>query len=188
MLALEKIYILTISNTILENEMLIGKLTSHLIKYKKVINMVISKKLLTLFAIFCIIASAGIVCAAEEGGYAGSNYQSMNGASGSQYYVNNANNLEPGAGLPLENQTGYVPLDADGNPIFNATATTTSNATGNATGHVTGNATANTTANATGNSTNATAPSSLLATGNPIMILLAVIAVIGGYGAIRRRK
>ena len=171
--------------------MLIPKLTCHANIIKKVIIMAISRKLLTLLAIFCVIASAGIVCAADQGGYAGSNYQDMNGVSGSQYYVNNGDNLEPGAGLPLENQTGYVPLDNNGNPITNATANTTvASAAGNPTGNATGNTTANTTvANATGNTTaNATALSSMLATGNPIMILFALIAFIGGYGAIRRIK
>ena len=135
--------------------------------------MVISKKLLTLFAIFCIIASAGIVCAAEQGGYAGSNYQNMNGASGSQYYVNNGNDLEPGAGLPLENQTGYVPLDNNGNPITNATANTTvASAAGNPTGNATGNA---------------TSAHSMPATGNPILALLAVSAVLGGACVLRRK-
>ena len=67
----------------------------------------ISKKLLALLAIFCIIASAGAACAAEydgsyaesnyqdegsygesqyeDGGYAGNNYQDDGGAAGSQY-------------------------------------------------------------------------------------------------------
>ena len=64
----------------------------------------ISKKLLTLLAIFCIIASAGAACAADydsgydaigyaddagnqygDGGYAGSNYVDEGGYAGSQY-------------------------------------------------------------------------------------------------------
>ena len=135
-----------------------------------------NKKLLTLLAIFCVIVSAGVVCAADQGGYAGCNYQDENGVCGSQYYVNEKNvTLEPGAGLPLENQT---------NPYQNAThtvaanttnTTNTTNATGNAT-HVAGN-------------TNHTAHAAhtMPATGNPIIALLAVSAVLGGAALIRRK-
>ena len=139
----------------------------------------LNKKLLTLLAIFCLIVSAGVVCAADQDGYAGMNYQNMNGVSGSQYAV--ADGLEPGNGLPLENQTGYVPLDADGNPILNAT--------GNATGNATQNVTANVTTNVTGNAThNVTAQHTMPVTGNPIIALLAVTSLVGGYAALRRNK
>ena len=138
-----------------------------------------NKKLLTLLAIFCLIVSAGVVCAADQDGYAGINYQNMNGVSGSQYAV--ADGLEPGNGLPLENQTGYVPLDADGNPILNATG----NATGNATQNVTANVTSNVTANATHN---VTAQHTMPVTGNPIIALLAVTGIIGGYAVLRRNN
>lgn len=138
-----------------------------------------NKKLLTLLAIFCLIVSAGVVCAADQDGYAGCNYQNMNGVSGSQYAV--ADGLEPGNGLPLENQTGYVPLDADGNPILNATG----NTTGNATHNVTGNVTANVTGNATHN---VTAQHTMPVTGNPIIALLAVTGIIGGYAVLRRNN
>ena len=139
----------------------------------------LNKKLLTLLAIFCLIVSAGVVCAADQDGYAGINYQNMNGVSGSQYAV--ADGLEPGNGLPLENQTGYVPLDADGNPILNAT--------GNATGNATQNVTANVTTNVTGNAThNVTAQHTMPVTGNPIIALLAVTGIIGGYAVLRRNN
>ena len=139
----------------------------------------LNKKLLTLLAIFCLIVSAGVVCAADQDGYAGINYQNMNGVSGSQYAV--ADGLEPGNGLPLENQTGYVPLDADGNPILNAT--------GNATGNATQNVTANVTANVTNNAThNVTAAHKMPVTGNPIIALLAVTGIIGGYAVLRRNN
>ena len=138
-----------------------------------------NKKLLTLLAIFCLIVSAGVVCAADQDGYAGINYQNMNGVSGSQYAV--ADGLEPGNGLPLENQTGYVPLDADGNPILNETG----NATGNATQNVTANVTSNVTANATHN---VTAQHTMPVTGNPIIALLAVTGIIGGYAVLRRNN
>lgn len=143
--------------------------------------MIFSKRLLAALVIICAIVSAGTVCAADLGGYAGSNYQDDNGFSGSQYYANNGN-LEPGAGLPLENQTGYVPLDSAGNPIAH-NGTNGTHTTGNASGY----APANTTANAT-NTTNATAHTSMLPTGNPIIILLAVLGIVSGYGLIRRNK
>lgn len=154
-----------------------------------------NKKLLSILAIFCIIASAGIVCAADSNGYAGSNYQDNNGFSGSQYnedytggyagsqynedytggYAgsNYYENAEPGNGLPLENQT---------NPFA---GNATHNATGNATGEPTQNATV--AGNTTGNATNATS-NNMLATGNPILVLLAVGAVLGGATVLRRRK
>ncbi len=147
-----------------------------------VILMDFNKKLLTLLAIFCIIASAGIVCAADNGGYAGSNYQNMNGVSGSQYGL--YADFEPGNGLPIEDQTGNVPLDTDGNTTNNTTGNTTGNATNNATGNITDN----TTANVTANTTNATAAHALPSTGNPIIALLAVTGIVGGYAVRRRNK
>lgn len=146
-----------------------------------------NKKLFSILAIFCIIASAGIVCAADSGNFAGNDNGSLNGEydqngyagmhyseneqdgyAGSQYY----NNAEPGNGLPLENQT---------NPYAG-------NATHNATGNATGNATQNATVagNTTGNATNATSHN-MLSTGNPILILLAVGAVLGGVTVLRRK-
>ena len=142
------------------------------------------KKFLILLAIFCIVGSAAAVSAADvssnNDGWAGSNYQDMNGVAWSQYNGNNA--LEPGNGIPLENQTGYVPTDANGQPLANATGhaagTNVTNTTHNATAHAT---------NAT-NATNATAPHTMLATGNPILILLGVTAAVGGYAALRKRN
>ena len=135
----------------------------------------LNKKLLALLAIFCVIVSASAVCAADNDGYAGSNYQDTNGVSdvGNGTAIDgNQDALEPGAGLPLENQTNNV----------------TANTTDNATGNTTGNATNNVTANATSNSTNATSIQNMLATGNPIIALLAVGAIAGGYAVIRRNK
>ena len=146
----------------------------------------LSKKLLTLFAIFCVILSASAVCAADYDGYAGSNYQDMN-VNGIQNDAIDMDNsvetdgnedaLEPGAGLPLENQTSYV------------AGNTTDNATGNSTGNITGNTTNNTTGNITGNTTgNTTAIQHMLSTGNPILVLLVVSGIAGGYAVIRRNK
>ena len=146
--------------------------------------MEIKRKLLVLLAIFCVIGSAGIACAADNSSYDGNYYQDMNGIdesqnandnggyAGSQYYKN----AEPGAGLPLENQT---------NPYA---GNTTNDATGNITGNATNNATGNSTHNMTGNTTPANSNNKMLTTGNPILALLAVSAIIGGYGIIRRDK
>ena len=136
----------------------------------------LNKKLLTLLAIFCLIVSAGVVCAADQDGYAGINYQIMNGVSGSQYAV--ADGLEPGNGLPLENQTG---------PVGNATSNVVGNSTGNATGNTTGNATVHAAGAPTNTTGNATAHHSMPATGNPILALFAVTAVLGGYAVLRRK-
>ena len=137
-----------------------------------------NKKLLTLLAIFCVIASAGFVCAADDASSQDGivlgesiNEPANLGSDAGQNDVNQST-LEPGAGLPLENQTGPV-----------------GNATGNETGNITGNTTANVTANATGNTTgNATVPQHLLATGNPIIALFAVSAIMGSYAVIKRNK
>ena len=137
----------------------------------------LNKKLLTLLAIFCLIASAGVVCAADyDDGYAGINYEDMNGVSGSQYDDTNDTVLEPGAGLPLENQTNPMA----GNDTNNATGNTTGNITGNATAHAAGGIAGNTT-------TNATAHNTMFATGNPILALFAVCAVLCGAAIIRKQ-
>ena len=151
----------------------------------------LNKKLLTLLAIFCIIASAGIVCAEDQGGYAGSN-KNMSDTDG----------LEPCNGLLLENHVDNIPLDSDSTPILNtienATGNTTGNvttdnATGNATDNTTENstpnATENTTGNVTGNATsNVIAHHTLPVSGNPVIALLAVISLVGGYAALKRNK
>ena len=47
----------------------------------------LSKKIFAVFAILCIVASAGVVCASEDGdgAYAGSNYDDRGGWAGSNY-------------------------------------------------------------------------------------------------------
>ena len=136
------------------------------------------KKFFVLLAIFCVIGSAAAVCAADvsddfdsqalgqsddfDGGWAGSQYED-GGWAGSQYQDDGG-----WAGSQynetLENAT--------------ANATNTTNIT---------NDTADTTAPVVANQTNATAPHTMLATGNPILALLAVSAVLGGC-AIYKRK
>ena len=146
----------------------------------------LSKKLLTLLAIFCVIASAGVVCAAdngdnlgtvyaddmsgyagsqyEDGGYAGSQYQDDGGWAGSQY---NASEENGGWAGSQYNET-----------LKNANATNTTHVA--AAGEPT-NATTNITANATSSQ-------HMLATGNPILLLVGVCAVAGGYAVLRRKE
>lgn len=127
----------------------------------------ISKKLLALLAIFCVVVSAGVVCAADyDGGNLGSDYaDDMGGYSGSQY--------EDGgyAGSNYQDDGGWAGSQ------YNETL---ENATGLAAGEPT-NVTDNMTANATSTNT-------MLATGNPILMLLGVSAILGSAAVLRRRK
>ncbi len=145
--------------------------------------MAISKKLFSLLAIFCVIASAGMACAADvvddgeftdvlsaddnsgysgsqydDGGWAGSQYEDDGGWAGSQYNET----LENGSHRP------YIDPDyAHMEPGSNASAA----------GEPINNSTGNNTA----------AAYKLPATGNPIIALLAVTAVIGGYSILKRK-
>ncbi len=126
------------------------------------------KKLLTLLAIFCVIASAGVVCAADasadgnlgidyadEGGYAGSQYQD-GGYAGSQY----------------QDDGGWAGSQ------YNETLEN-----GNATSQFGAGEPTNT----TGNTTNATT-SKMLATGNPILLIIGATAILGGCGVALRKR
>ena len=136
------------------------------------------KKLLVLLAIFCIISSAAVACVcATDADYAESNHQDMNGIDGNQYdhaIIGDENSTAPAedAGLSPENQT---------NPLI---GNETGNATDNATAHEAGNTTGADIQNATGNATPTT--NGMPSTGNPIIALLAVSALIGSYAVIKR--
>ena len=136
----------------------------------------LTRKLLALLAIFCLIASAGAVCAADN--VTGDvNYQDMNGVAGSQYQD------EAGVG-------DHPDFDADGDdshptapeidPDYAHHEPGSTNTTGNSTIHAAGEPT-----NTTGN---ATAAHTMHATGNPILILLVISAVLGGCGVALRKK
>jgi hypothetical protein len=167
----------------------------------------LSKKLLTLLAIFCVIASAGVVCAAdngdnlgtvyaddmsgyagsqyEDGGYAGSQYQDDGGWAGSQY--------EDGgyAGSQYQDDGGwagsqYNASEENGGWAGSQYNETLENANATNTTHV---AAAGEPTNATTNITaNATSSQHMLATGNPILLLVGVCAVAGGYAVLRRKE
>ena len=135
----------------------------------------LTKKFFILLAVFCVICSVAVISAADisgdNGGWVGSQYNAteQGGWAGSQY---NATEQGGWAGSQY-NATAE-------NALANATNTTnTTNAT---------NGTANVTGNSTHNATNSTLPHNLLATGNPILVLLVIAVVAGGIAALRRRK
>ena len=181
---------------------------AHIKFINKVITMDLSKKLLTLLAIFCVIASAGVVCAADNGDYLGSNYaDDMSGYAGSQYedggYAGSqyqddggwaGSQYEDGgyAGSQYQDDGGWAGSQYNESAEDHGWAGSQYNETlenANATGNATGNATAPVAANTTAtNATNATAPQGMLATGNPILLLLGVTAVAGGYVVLRRKQ
>ena len=142
----------------------------------------LSKKIFAVFAILCIVASAGVVCASEDGdgAYAGSNYDDRGGWAGSNYEDHGG-----WAGSNYEDHGGWA--GSQYNETANSQNHTAAGAPVNSTGH---NITANKTANVTNttNKTNATSPFNMLATGNPILILIVVIAVVGGIAVYRRNK
>ena len=130
----------------------------------------ISKKLIAVLAIFCLIVSTGVVCAEDVSG---------EGDFGS------GDDIGPDG--PTDVAPDGVPYHDDGtDPTGNATGDN-SNSTGNVT-NKTGNVT-NTTGNHTNhtNATNATTNHGLLSTGNPILILLVVIAIVGAVIVIKRK-
>ena len=116
------------------------------------------KKFLILLAIFCVIGSAVAVSAADVGGDVYSD-GTDDGLTDKPIIDPDYAHMEPGS-----NQTD--------------------NATDNATGDAAGEPAANETANVT---VNAATSHNMPATGNPILALLAVGAVLGGYGIIRRK-
>lgn len=149
-----------------------------------------------MLAIFCVVVSAASVCAADgdsydgwagshyqdyggyagsqysdeyEGGYAGSNYPDDGGWAGSQY---NATAEESVPDRPLIDPD-YAHMEAAGEPT---------NQTGNTTVTAAGADTASPAAE------NTTAAHTLPATGNPIVMLIGVTALIGGCAVLRRKK
>ena len=158
------------------------------------------KKFLIILAIFCVIGSAAAVSADDIGLHDSTNaeykYDDMNVVSGSQY---NPDDQGLGQDAAVEHDTSFVP---DGNPEVPIPE-------GNNTGHAAGepdtqaaqnqtasNATATDTPaetqasenlNMTNGTGNATSSHGMLATGNPILALLAVGAVLGSVAVIKRK-
>lgn len=148
----------------------------------------LKNNIFAILAIFCVILSACAVSAADHGnimtddGYLDDSEDGHNGA----IIPPDANHNEAAMG----NAAGgdYLDDSEDGHngtiipPDTNHNEAALMNATGNAT------AAGENVQNATGNATNATATSTMPATGNPIIALLAVGAVLGGYTVLRRKE
>ena len=159
----------------------------------------ISKKLLlTLLAIFCVIASAGAVCAADaysDGGYdglgysdesgdwAGSQYSDddQGGYSGSQYSDDDQGGYS-GSQYNEDEQGGYAgsqyDVDEQGGYAGSQYNETLENA---AAGEP-----VNDTVVADNMTADATSSHTMLETGNPILALFAVTAIIGGLSFFKR--
>ena len=136
----------------------------------------ISKKLLTLLAIFCVIASAGAACAADAYGDAG--YDELSYTDDIGEWV--------GSQYSDDNQTGWAGSqynDTDqGGYAGSQYNETLENAAANAAAGepVSDSVSQNMTANATSSHT-------MLETGNPILALLAVGAVLGSCAVLKRK-
>ncbi|MBE6502040.1 MAG: hypothetical protein E7Z79_06310 [Methanobrevibacter thaueri] len=172
----------------------------------------ISKKLLlTLLAIFCVIASAGAVCAADaysdggydglgysdesgdwagsqysdddQGGYSGSQYSDddQGGYSGSQYNEDEQGGYA-GSQYDVDEQGGYAgsqyDVDEQGGYAGSQYNETLENA---AAGEP-----VNDTVVADNMTADATSSHTMLETGNPILALFAVTAIIGGLSFFKR--
>ena len=133
----------------------------------------ISKKLLlTLLAIFCVIASVGAACAADaysDGGYDGLGYADESGDwAGSQYSDDDQGGYS-GSQYNEDEQGGYAGSQYN-ETLENAAAGEPVNDT-----VVADNMTAD-----------ATSSHTMLETGNPILALFAVTAIIGGLSFFKR--
>ena len=130
--------------------------------------MKLKNKIFAILAIFCLIASACAVSAANE---TNSTYTDgmYNGYPTETHDINNATDNTSDLDAEAIHDSMVLPPDYAHSEM-------------NATGHAAGeNATAT-------NTTNATQTHTMPATGNPILALLAVGAVLGGAGVLRRKK
>ena len=125
------------------------------------------KTLLALLAIFCVVVSAGAVCAADVD-------ISDEGGDDSQYCETDVSETNE-----INDELTDVPL-VDSDYDLSEGANETTNETNDTTDDVAPAAAENTT-------TNTTAPHTMPATGNPIIALIGVTAVLGGYTILRRR-
>ena len=140
--------------------------------------MKINKRLIALLAIFCIVASAGIVCAEQTGADASADDA---GSADADTNVDDSGN---------DGDTNADTSNPDAD-VAQQELNATTNATDNVTANVTGNTTANTTANATSaNATNSTSLPNMIknfVTGNPILIL-AIVIIIGAGAFVYKRE
>ena len=157
--------------------------------------MELKNTIFAILAIFCVVLSACAVSATDD-----------ISDNANDYYLDGSHDGHDGLIIPpdynhdeaAQHAAGGdvydngVPYHGDGtDPTANATGNVTGNVTCNVTGNTTGNVTGNVTGHAAGatvtaNATNATA-THMPATGNPIVALLAVCALVGGYTVLRRK-
>ena len=166
----------------------------------------ISKKLLTLLAIFCVIASAGAAFAADaygdigydelsytddigewvgshsddnQTGWAGSQYNEndQGGYAGSQYNPDEQGGYA-GSQYDVDDQGGYAGSQ------YNETSEHAAGEPASTTADAPVNETADTAAQ--NMTANATSSHKMLETGNPILALFAVGAVLGAYAVYKR--
>ena len=153
----------------------------------------ISKKLLTLLAIFCVIASAGAAFAADAygdigydelsytddlGEWVGSHSDdNQTGWAGSQYNENDQGGYA-GSQYDVDDQGGYAGSQ------YNETSEHAAGEPVNTTADAPVNETADTAAQ--NMTANATSSHKMLETGNPILALFAVGAVLGAYAVYKR--
>lgn len=151
------------------------------------------KVCLVVAVIFCLVCSVGAISAEEVAGdqATGSDGQQIDdsGSSSGQDDIGGyaGSNYAGGEPEPHEGAPEIDPDYAHMEPGSNTTDT--GNATyGNATsGNTTANATGNATNHTAGNNTLANALHNLLATGNPIFIVVLLIAIAGGITVYRRK-
>ena len=147
----------------------------------------IAKKFLCLLAIFCILGSCiAAVSAADDfdGGYAG--YQSDDYMTGDNFDGGYAGyQYDDFDGAYADSLNNGTDDDFDGGYAGYRYNETLENMSANATAHVP--AAGEPVSNAT-NTTVAAAQSTMPATGNPIMILFGVMAVLGGAAVLKRKN
>ena len=153
--------------------------------------MELKNTIFAILAIFCVVLSACAVSATDD-----------ISDNANDYYLDGSHDGHDGLIIPPDynhdeaaqhaaggdRYDNGVPYHDDGtDPTANATGNVTGNVIGNTTGNVTGNVTGHAAgATVTANATNATA-THMPATGNPIVALLAVCALVGGYTVLRRK-
>ncbi len=146
------------------------------------------KKNIAILAIFCVLVSAGAVCAADDFGQLGSNYADDSGYVGSNYQDYDDGIADSDSGYVGSNYQDYDDGIADDDSDY---AGSNYQDDGGWAGSQYNETLENATAQAAGEPTNATNATgsvhSMLATGNPILILLVVAAVLGGYVVYKRR-